>query len=315
MSKLRRLVGRIAGGSRQRPRKKDRSLGSEGTYWESFITLNSAVEPVFDTLPSASEFYERARDRRLEGLDLGEAVRQDPFPLPMTKDREGYFGSNHFEYWLSGLKDARNLLAAAAAHGRPVKAYLDFGCASGRVLRHMALQNTGCSAMGCDINRFHVEWCNQFLPTSCLAFQNHSIPTLPLADSSFDLVSAFSVFTHVEALETAWLMELRRILRPGGLAWVTVHTEQTLSEMTEEWPLWKPTHKHPVGRRLLESGREFPGAMLVLRWKGDRSYSSNVFYRLDYLRSRWGRIFEIAEVKRRFPAFQDVLILRKPVLS
>jgi SAM-dependent methyltransferase len=240
-------------------------------------------------------------------------MERDTYPLPATDDREGYYGPDHFSYWASGLADTRSLLAAAQALGLSADAYLDLGCASGRVLRHMALERPNCHAIGCDINRLHVEWCNAHLPRNCKVFQNHSVPSLPLPDDGLDIISAFSVFTHIEALETAWLMEIRRILRPGGLAWITVHTEHTLTEMTEAWPLWKPTFEHPESGRLLDSQRRFAGDRLVLRWQTNRSYSSNVFYKLDYLKAHWGRMFEIVEVRRRFPNFQDVLVLRKPL--
>jgi SAM-dependent methyltransferase len=202
-------------------------------------------------------------------------------------------------------------LERANTYGVTVKDYLDFGCASGRVLRHFAIQHPEIRSIGCDINRLHVEWCNTYLPDNCTTFQNHAIPSLPLEDSSLDLISAFSVFTHIESLETTWLMEIKRVLRPGGLAWITVHTEHTLQEMTEDWPLWKPVMKHRQSRKLLDSRRNFKGNRLVLRLLENRSYASNVFYKLDYLKEHWSRIFDIVEVLRRFPTFQDVLILRK----
>jgi SAM-dependent methyltransferase len=190
--------------------------------------------------------------------------------LPATNDREGYYGPDHFSYWASGLLDTRHLLAAAAEHGVAVNDYLDFGCASGRVLRHMALERPEARVLGCDINRLHVEWCNAYMPSNCSVFQNHSVPNLPLPDSSVDVVSAYSVFTHIEALETAWLMELRRILRPGGIAWITVHSELTLQEMTHAWPLWKPVMEHPHAAQVLDKSRNFRGDRFPLRraWTG-----------------------------------------------
>ncbi len=105
-------------------------------------------------------------------------------------------------------------------------------------------------------------------------------------------------------------MELSRVLRPGGLAWITVHTEHTLVEMKRGWPLWNPVMTHPDIHGLLDGDRNFKGDRLVIRWESGRSYASNVFYKTDYLRDVWGRFFEIVELRRRFPRFQDVLILR-----
>src|SRR5262249_14848680 len=45
-------------------------------------------------------------------------------------------------------------------------------------------------------------------------------------DASFDLVYAFSVFTHLpESLQLAWMGELRRVLRPGGYLLISLHGE------------------------------------------------------------------------------------------
>jgi SAM-dependent methyltransferase len=281
------------------------------TIWENLITLNSDAEPNIALLPPAREHYMTdSRKDEWQSLDFAAALERDIYPLPVTADREGYYGPDHFSYWASGLADARYLLQLADSHDLTVDSYLDIGCASGRVLRHMGLERPASRAMGCDINRLHVEWCNANLPANCSVFQNHSIPSLPLPDHSVDLASAYSVFTHIEALETAWLMEIRRILRPGGLAWITVHTERTLEDMSPSWPLWTPTMEHPEAQTLLDEQRRFQGDRLVLRWHANKSYSSNVFYKLDYLKSRWGRILEVVEVRQRFPGYQDVLILR-----
>lgn len=282
--------------------------------WEDFITLHSTVEPSFEVLGSAASHFEAdSRKDNWRALDYQEALRRDTHPIPLTKDREGYYGDDHFSFWASGLEDANMLLEAAAAYGQPVRSYLDFGCASGRVIRHFACQHPDIRTYGCDINRLHVEWCNAYLPDNCAVFQNHSIPTLPLPDESLDLISAFSVFTHIEAMETAWLMEIQRLLRPGGVAWLTVHTERTLRDMDENWPLWTPTMSHPDSPSLLDENRSFASNRMVLRWHGDASYSSNVFYKEDYIRRVWGRLLNIVEIRRRCPTFQDVVLVQKPI--
>lgn len=281
--------------------------------WEDLITLNSAGEPRFELLSPAATHLET--DRRRESwadLDYAEALARDTAPLPAIADREGYYGEDHFSYWASGLQDMRLMIGTAKAHGVEARSWLDLGCASGRVLRHVLHEHPEIRAIGCDINRWHAEWCSIHLPGNGVFFQSSSVPALPLEDNSVDLVSAYSVFTHIEALETAWLMELRRVLRPGGLAWITVHTEFTLQDMTPDWPLWDPVMKHPEAATRLDEARAFVGNRLVLRWLNNRSYASNVFYRLDYLKAHWGRVLEVAEVRRRHPSFQDVLILRKP---
>lgn len=280
-------------------------------HWENNISINSLIDRSFSVLPSAAMLVadENVRDR-LSPLEIDAALR-DTYPLPETSDREGYFGQDHIQYWLSGYKDAESLLDAAKKHNVNVSRYMDLGCSSGRVLRHFGIQRPDISTIGCDINRLHVTWCNSYLPTSCSVFQNHSIPTIPIQDSYLDLVSAFSVFTHIEAFETTWLMELCRVLRSGGLAWLTFHTELTLKAMDEEWPLFSPVMTHPDANKLLNDDREFSGDRLVLRWHAEQSYSSNVFYKRSYLEKMISSIFEIVDYRHQFPQYQDVYVLRK----
>lgn len=279
--------------------------------WENYITLHSSVAPDFTLLDRASAHLETdARRDSWNALNYSSALKADDGPLPEIDDREGYYGPDHFSYWASGLADATLLMDAAAKHGLKPKSFLDLGCASGRVIRHFPYAFPGVETYGCDINRLHVEWCNSYLHPDLAVFQNTSIPSLPMEDNSLDMVSAYSVFTHIEAMETAWLMEIRRVLRPGGIAWITVHTEGTLAAMTEDWPIWSPVMNHNDTPKSVHDDRTFDGDRLVLRWDNSRSYASNVFYKTEYLRKHWGRFFEILEIRPFCPNFQDVLILR-----
>lgn len=281
--------------------------------WENFISLNSHVEPAFETLGAAATHYEAdQRKGWWKKLDYQASLEKDQFPLPITSDREGYFGEHHFSYWASGLSDTQDLLNTANQHGVAVDSFLDFGCASGRVTRHFGVQHPKICTYGCDINRLHVEWCNKFLPGSIQTFQNHSIPVLPLPDNSISMMSAFSVFTHIEAFETSWLMEIKRILQPGGIAWITVHTDQTLKALDKTWPLFDAVQRHPEKDKLLSPANEFVGDRLVMRYKTDRSYSSNVFYKKEYLERTWSRFLNILDFRHRYPRYQDVIILQKP---
>ncbi|WP_436644439.1 class I SAM-dependent methyltransferase [Microbaculum sp. FT89] len=280
--------------------------------WENFISLNPEPKD-FEVLEPAITYRAsdgHGTDWAAENLPYDEGLEKDRYPLPTIADREGYYGPHHFSYWASGFRDMHNILKCAALHGTKLDTYLDIGCASGRVVRHFAINSDVRRVIGCDINSRHVDWVLRHLPENIEVFQNHSVPSLPLEDGSVDFVSAFSVFTHIEHFELHWLMELRRILRPGGLAWITVHSEHTWEELEESWPLYKGLANHPEFKARRDAGA-MQSEKMVFRWKSDRSYSSNVFYTNAYIRNAWGRIMDIVEVRRRFPGFQDVVILRK----
>ena len=282
--------------------------------WEDLISLNTRGHQEFETLPPAAAHRStdaHPTDWGLEGEALEAALLRDTFPLPLTEDREGYYGPHHFSYWASGHRDARLLFEAADRLGVDLRTYLDLGCASGRVLRHVALSERGIHAIGCDINRRHIDWVAQHLPRDITVFQNHSVPTLPLPDDSLDAITAYSVFTHVESFETTWLMELRRVLRPGGIAWITIQSEKTWEVFGHGWPVYDALTRFPEFQPHREDRGPLPHPRTVFRSDLGRSYSSHVFYTRDYVHDTWGRILEVAEEHHRHPDLQDVVILRK----
>ena len=81
-----------------------------------------------------------------------------------------------------------------------------------------------------------VEFAN--FPSTIKVFQGMYFPFLPIEDRTFDLISAMSVFTHIDETETSWLLELWRILKPGGIAVVTIHNEDTWLNMSPSFVRW-----------------------------------------------------------------------------
>lgn len=282
------------------------------TIWEDLISLNSANDMFRDHIGSVSQYLSQDDgsvlwDRNRLPLEL--AARNDPANLPSTEAREFYYGPNHFNFWASGLRDYCEVVEWFEANNQPLETCLDIGCATGRVIRAFDAQG-GIKTYGCDINRNHVDWIASNLPQRITVFQNHSIPSLPLPDGCLDLVTAFSVFTHIEAFDTTWLAEIRRVLKPGGIAWLTIHGDRTWREVNPDWPLWAPLDAHPEYQKDRGSPN-IPRPRIVYRWRSDRSYSANVFYSYEYIQTVWGRLMDIVEMRPALPAYQDVLILRK----
>jgi len=111
------------------------------------------------------------------------------------------------------LEDALSAMARGFNHFESI---LDFGCGCGRVLRHLQA-HTGVRFFGSDYNRALVEWCTRNL-TYAEFKVNDAWPPLPYEDMSFDFIYALSVFTHMTVQQQkAWMEELSRVLRKGGL--------------------------------------------------------------------------------------------------
>jgi SAM-dependent methyltransferase len=144
----------------------------------------------------------------------------DGLPLPPATLRT-QVGPSHADSRLfleSGRHHAqliRDLLQEDGTSVEDLDALLDWGCGCGRVLRHWAgLPHT--RVCGCDIDPRMIDWCRRNLPFADVAVTELA-PPLPYADGAFDLMYAFSVFTHLtEELQAAWMRECARVLKPGG---------------------------------------------------------------------------------------------------
>ncbi|RLC19517.1 MAG: hypothetical protein DRI57_07025 [Deltaproteobacteria bacterium] len=284
--------------------------------WESRTSLTLPPKK-FANLSDVSHYRNKTYYIRPEDLNLekhiDEYIEKDKFPLPSPEDREGYGDDRHFEYWLSGLGDYLNIKKNLKKHGyslEPGHAVYDMGCASGRVVRQFFCHEEGLELWASDINSNHVEWILKYFGGNIRVFQNHSLPHLPLEDNSLDLIYAFSVFSHIDTFELAWLSELRRILKPGGLAYLTTHTDHTWSIIKEGDTVYELLSGHPdFSPELLKS--ELVSGKTVFRWQTDNCYSANVFHTAEYVNDVWSRYFEIQEIIPEGHFYQDVILLRK----
>jgi len=166
---------------------------------------------------------ERRRSRR-EGEDLGGEA--DGLAIPPARLRVLVNGISDADWFLaSGRAQTGYLRDLLEEVGRPLErmdGILEFGCGCGRMTRWWA-QAHGPHIDACDYNVELVAWCEQNLPFAEFR-RNELQPPLPYAADGFDFIYAFSVFTHLSVeLARGWLTELRRVCKPGGLVWFTVH--------------------------------------------------------------------------------------------
>lgn len=154
-----------------------------------------------------------------------EKLQHNGLPLPSPKPRVLVNGTPDIDWFIRGGACQTNFLRELlAAHERPIdetEAILDFGCGCGRLCRWWS--GLKGEVHGCDYNQKLVDWIAENLPF-VVATTNKLNPPLPYRDSRFDFVYALSIFTHLtEANARLWLVELARVVRPGGLVWITVH--------------------------------------------------------------------------------------------
>jgi SAM-dependent methyltransferase len=217
--------------------------------------------------------------------------------LKIRRKPEWYFGSGYREAW--------TVLTTVEQYGAPlgaIKSILEFGCGSGRVIRHFRCVE-GLRLAGTDANSRPIEWDRNNLPG--IEFSHNALePPLAYSDGSFDLIYALSVFTHIPlGWQRAWLDELRRVLRPGGYLLCTVHGDSFISSQLD----------NQDRAALARDGK------LTLDAKNPRaSYSSralgswDVFQTRDQVREVFSAGFELlCYTSHEAAAGQDTLVLRK----
>lgn len=251
-----------------------------------------------------------------------EHARADENPLPDPGDREMYYGDDHLAYWVSGLGDALWLEAIAERHGAQLAGgrLLDFGCASGRVLRHAAARGHAHDVVGVDIQPQAVRWARAHMTGVTIALTT-VIPALPLPDRSVDVIYAGSVFTHIDDFEEATLLELRRVLKPDGIAVITVHPGRIWEDMAasddhlvRRVVTGVPHRVDPPGVQPITPevfAQPLPGERVVFTVLDWPVNNTNVIHTHDYLRRHWGAMFLIEEIiERAHGDHQDAVILR-----
>lgn len=246
-------------------------------------------------------------------------IEKDPWPIPATEDREAYHGDRHLEWWCSGLLSVLEIERLYQKYSQPIKdndVFFELGCSTGRILRHAAFQSAcKLKTWGCDINARSVDWVQQFLPKNLVVFQNTALPTLPLPDNSVDIITGCSIFTHIDDLESAWLMELSRILKPTGIAFVTIMSEKYWAKLNDSpqytWvkPMLLSAHcEYPLASDSFE--KPMPAKRITLSWPGS-VYNTTIFHHSDYIHGCWGRYVDILDIMEQGIDIQDLVIFRK----
>jgi SAM-dependent methyltransferase len=159
------------------------------------------------------------------------------------------------------------------------KRVLDFGCGYGRTLEHFRSEAEGAEFWGADIDAQNIGQLEASLCPPMHALRCEVDPPLGLEPGSFDVIWAISVFTHLTDNSIPWLLELHRLLEPGGLL-IATYMGRWHSELLAE----EPWNEDRVGMNVLKhnQGWELGGPMVLMSdWWVD---------------AHWGRAFEVLEV-------------------
>jgi SAM-dependent methyltransferase len=189
----------------------------------------------------AAKFYPYEGGRRsyiLPKLSHERPKNESDLPIPPQALWLGYAKTpeRYLAVGRDSIRKMKEILEASGFSLGQGSRVLDFGCASGIMMRWLYDFTRTGEVWGVDILGDYVVWCQQHLSPPFKFVTNTSYPHLPFEDHYFDLIYAGSVFTHISDLAEAWLLELKRILRPGGRLYVTVHDNTTIRKWLDRRP-------------------------------------------------------------------------------
>jgi SAM-dependent methyltransferase len=217
------------------------------------------------------------------------------------------YADNAEDYVACGREDMASVIALLERNGIELpKVALDLGCAAARMTRHFP-RTADSEIWGADLSAPHINWCQRNLPE--LNFVTVSTaPHLPFPDGYFDFVFCASVFTHMTDLADAWLLEIRRVLKPRGHLYMTIHDKISIEEMQTIYADGVPTAA--AWLRLLEQKHGISGDDCEMVYF-DADPASQVFYDREYITRKWGRWMRLLAYEERFHNYQAALLFEK----
>lgn len=226
-------------------------------------------------------------------------------PLPPENLRMDYSRDDK-KYKRSGsetAKEIRSILDDYNVNMGQMDRFMEWGCATGRVLRQFSGEAMGSEVWGVDQHERSIRWNKENLSPPFRFLTCTDYPYLPFEDQSLDLVYGISVFTHIEHLIDSWLMEIRRILREGGHAIFTVHDENSINFFKERGkkPFWMPD-----GLQLSDVLEH--DVCIVGGQEWHRTYT---IFHTDWIRKEWDKYFDVLEIRPQVEHSQSAVVLRK----
>ena len=175
--------------------------------------------------------------------------------------------------------------------------WLDFGCGCGRVARSAGADSRVPELWGVDVDARAVGWCRRHLDRERYRVIGGEPPT-EFSSGFFDAAYAVSVFSHLpESAAHAWIHELARLLRTGGLLLASTHSERHTNT--------RPDLSPDQLRDLSMSGFLFaPGS--------GPFNDDSAFHTRSYLERSWGSEFALVSFREQgLGGYQDLSVWRR----
>jgi len=193
----------------------------------------------------------------------------------MNTNKSNYFNTrnnllkNHSDRRILGEREVQTLLRMISVdihkYKLKGKSVVDLGCGDQNIRE--AFENRGASYRGIDINECNLE-----------------IENFPLETESIDIAVCLALIEHIND-PGHFLKETKRILKPGGVLWISTPNIEACGEK-----FWDdPTHVHPYTRASLRMLLEMNG-FKVLRLTPNYRCKPKSYYlgrKFDFFRSKY----------------------------
>jgi ubiquinone/menaquinone biosynthesis C-methylase UbiE len=179
----------------------------------------------------------RYYNERFKNRKINQAFKKNNPDIQLPPDYLIYesFQLNYKKYYTESIDTAKWVVSYLNKHIElKNKKILDWGCGPGRIIRHLPnVIGNGCEYYGTDYNKNSIDWCSSNIPD--IHFNTNSLEAkLPYPDNFFDVIYGISIFTHLsEQLHYSWYNELIRILKPGGIVFLTTQGDNFVIKLTD----------------------------------------------------------------------------------
>jgi SAM-dependent methyltransferase len=133
--------------------------------------------------------------------------------------------------------------------------WLDVGCGTGALTQTIALHGAPAAVTGLDPSDRFVQFARRATPDGRTSFRTGKVEALPFPDATFDAVVSGLVLNFVANPAEA-VVEMRRVLRPGGTA--AAYVWDYAGEMQLIRHFWDAAAALDPAARMLDEEQRFP---------------------------------------------------------
>lgn len=202
------------------------------------MALKTGGEDTLYRLPRVREFLKLAlnacQDVKVSFLRVFGVI---DFPVPPNSNIRKTSGKSIKDYVTSSLTTYSPIVTMARFYGVKFDSstkVLDFGCGVGRQLMPLTRHFPNAQYFALDVDSSSIEFVRKSYP-EVDADVNGFMPPLKFAEKEMDLVYSVSTFSHFDLpTQSAWLRELFRITKPGGLVLPTIEGSRALAKIASK---------------------------------------------------------------------------------